>query len=138
MTYNEIIEWLEWMSKDGCQQADDILALINRQKETIEQLQTALFKCGEEAAEMQETKGKVNVKFKTGDSAKIVDNNSGHQFKIGTVVMLEKHKGDYKAYANGNYWWVTDDDLAEIDNDDLVKEFTEGGDGNQSMQEKLS
>lgn len=109
----------------------------NRQKETIEQLQTALFKCGEELAEMQKTEGKANVKFKTGDSAKIVDNSSGHQFKIGTIVMLEKHKDNYKAYANGDYWWVTDYDLAEIDNDDLVKEFTEGGDGGQSLQEKL-
>lgn len=104
----------------------------NRQKETIEQLQTALFKCGEELAEMQKTEGKANVKFKTGDSAKIVDNNSGHQFEIGTIVMLEKHKGNYKAYANGDYWWVTDYDLAEIDNDDLVKEFTGGGDADRA------
>ena len=34
----------------------DALALINRQKETIEQLQTALFKCGEDAVEIENYK----------------------------------------------------------------------------------
>lgn len=55
-----------------------------------------------------------NIKFDTGDYARIVDNSSGHDFAIGTIVKLEKYPDDYKAWANDEYWWVTDDDLEEI------------------------
>ncbi len=85
------------------------LALINRQKAEIERLK----------------KGRKNIKFETGDYAKIADNKSGHEFEIGTIVKLEKHDEDYKAFANGDYWWVTDNDLVEVDIDTLVKEMTE-------------
>lgn len=70
-------------------------------------------------------KGKKNIKFETGDYAKIANNKAGHEFELGTIVKLEKHDEDYKAFANGEYWWVTDDDLVEVDNDTLVKEMTE-------------
>ena len=43
----------------------DSLDLINRQKETIEQLQTALFKCGEEAAEMQKNISQQKAEIET-------------------------------------------------------------------------
>lgn len=71
MTDNEIIKALEHCLSnddcDGCASLNSnsacvannlqiILALINRQKETIEQLQTALFKCGEDAVEIENYK----------------------------------------------------------------------------------
>lgn len=87
-----------------------IIDLINRQKAMIKRL----------------GKGRKDILFETGDYAKIANNKSGHEFEIGTIVKLEKDDEDYKAFANGDYWWVTDDDLAEIDNDTLVKEMTEG------------
>ena len=74
--------------------------------------------------EQAASESKGNVKFKTGDYAKIANNFSGHNFEIGTIVKLEKYSDDYKAFANGDYWWVTDDDLMKID--DLAKEMTEG------------
>lgn len=56
------------------------------------------------------------LKFKTGDSAKIISNASGHFFSIGTIVRLEanEQEGDYKAYSDGDFWWVKDDDIAPI------------------------
>lgn len=86
--------------------ANAALALIKRQKAIIKS-------------------EKKNIKFETGDYAKIANNKSGHAFEIGTIVKLEKHAEDYKAFANDDFWWVTDDDLVEIDNDTLVKEMTE-------------
>lgn len=55
-----------------------------------------------------------NIKFNTGDYARIVCNSSGHEFAIGTIVKLEKYPDDYKAWVNDEYWWVTDVDLEEI------------------------
>lgn len=118
--------------------ANATLALINRQKAEIERLQAvnadmteSLRLAAEANKDMQAEievlhRGKLNIKFKTGDYAKIADNKSGHEFEIGTIVKLEKHDDDYKAFANDTYWWVTDNDLAEIDNDTFVKEMTEG------------
>ena len=60
------------------------------------------------------TRGKRNIKFETGDYAEIVANTSGHQFELGTIVKLEKFEYDYKAFYDGDYWWVIDDDLTEI------------------------
>jgi hypothetical protein len=56
------------------------------------------------------------LKFKTGDSAKIINNVSSHLFPIDTIVRLEIKEGDncYKAYSGDVYWWVTDEDLAPI------------------------
>ena len=65
---------------------------------------------------------KKNIKFKTGDLAKIVANVSGHFFDIGTIVALEKHDRDYKAIKNGDYWWVIDDDLEPLSDDDIKAE----------------
>ena len=70
-------------------------------------------------------KARKNFKFETGDLAKIAANKSGHSFEFGTIVKLEKCAEDYKAYANDDFWWVTDDDLVEVDNDTLVKEMTD-------------
>lgn len=54
-----------------------------------------------------------NLKFKTGDFARIVANKTEHGFKIGDIVKLEKYDTDYQAYceATDEYWWVVDDDL---------------------------
>ena len=57
------------------------------------------------------------LKFKTGDSVKIINNVSGHFFPIGTIVRLvaDESSGDcYKAYDGDTYWWVGDDDIASI------------------------
>lgn len=56
------------------------------------------------------------LKFKTGDSAKIISNVSGHYFPIGTIVRLEIEKGGccYKAYSEDDFWWVNDKDIAPI------------------------
>lgn len=56
------------------------------------------------------------LKFKTGDSAKIINNVSGHDFPIGTIVRLEvdEQENAYKAYSDGDYWWVGDNDIAPI------------------------
>lgn len=56
------------------------------------------------------------LKFKTGDSAKIINDTCGHLFPINTIVRLEvNEQGDcYKAYSEGVYWWVDDRDIAPI------------------------
>jgi hypothetical protein len=56
-------------------------------------------------------RGGKNVKFKTGDYAKIVACTCGHQFEIGTIVKLERREYNYCAYANGKYWFVLDEEL---------------------------
>lgn len=57
-----------------------------------------------------------NVKFNTGDRARIVRNLHGHFFKLGTIVKLKKYKYDYCATNNrGEYWWVTDDELEPVE-----------------------
>lgn len=56
-----------------------------------------------------------NIKFETGDIAKIVGNTTEHGFEIGTIVRLEKCKIDYKAFVGDKFWWVVDDDLEPIE-----------------------
>ena len=74
-------------TRKGCadEMITDTLALINRQKETIEQLQTALFKCGEEAVERQETINRLNEELDlakkaiialTEERMKLLDNST--------------------------------------------------------------
>lgn len=120
MTDNEIIKALECHSKNnvrtckGCPYADtyhdingecidimatEALALINRQKVTIEQLQTALFKCGEERVTARAEAVKEfaeRLKEKIRDVAKI-EFQDGYYYLIGVPLI-----------------------------DNLVKEFTEG------------
>lgn len=50
-------------------------------------------------------------KFKTGDYAKIIAKKWGHNFKIGTIVKLEKCEYNYRATADGKSWKVLDDEL---------------------------
>ena len=57
---------------------------------------------------------KKNIKFETGDYAKIVKKINGHGFKIGTIVRLEKYTDDYLAFVDNVSWWVTDDELSEM------------------------
>lgn len=56
-----------------------------------------------------------NIKFETGDYAKIAGNVSEHGFEIGTIVRLEKCETDYKAFAGEEFWWVEDDELEPIE-----------------------
>lgn len=67
------------------------------------------------------------MKFKTGDYAKIIANKSGHNFKIGTVVKLEAGTEDYKAFFDGNYWWVTDNELESVDENRMCKKDLKDG-----------
>lgn len=117
MTDNEIIKALECCSSDdlanlNCSHCPyqcpncmtilykDSLALINRQKVTIEQLQTALFKCGEERVTARAEAVKEfaeRLKEKIRDVAKI-EFQDGYYYLIGVPLI-----------------------------DNLVKEFTEGG-----------
>jgi hypothetical protein len=58
------------------------------------------------------------LKFKTGDSAKIINNTCGHLFPMDTIVRLEIDEScinSYKAYNENTYWWVDDNDVAPID-----------------------
>lgn len=66
----------------------------------------------EESDEGEITIRNKNIKFNTGDYARIVLNESGHHFAIGTIVQLEKHETDYFATdVNGCSWWVVDEEL---------------------------
>lgn len=138
MTAEDTKKALECCEKDDCDNcphdfgncyanlAGYALELINRYEEKVEELEIELKAMRGAAnsyrAELERLqKGKHNIKFNTGVYAKIVDKTSGHQFKIGTIVKLERHADDYKAFANGDYWWVIDEDLVEIDNDNLYK-----------------
>lgn len=60
-----------------------------------------------------------NIKFETGDNAKIVGNVSEHEFEIGTIVRLEKFDTDYKAFVGEEFWWVVDDELEPIEDADM-------------------
>jgi hypothetical protein len=53
--------------------------------------------------------------FKTGDYARIVANVSDHEFDKGTIVKLERDDSGYRAYANGDFWWVEDRDLEKLE-----------------------
>ncbi len=99
MTYNEIIDWLEWMSEDGCPQADDVLALINRQKAEIERLKEEKDNLIRTYAECQ-----------------------AEAVKEFAERLKRQADGWYYDFANFD---DTADALTEIDN--LVKEFAEGG-----------
>lgn len=124
------------MATDAANRIESLCDEINRQKAEVERL-TEIIKSydfrdravfGNEAFLEQNERTASNVKFETGDFAKIVDCRSGHNFNIGTIVKLEKCKTDYKAFAGCDWWWVTDEDLADVDEDidNLIKEFTEG------------
>lgn len=60
-----------------------------------------------------------NIKFETGDNAKIAANVSEHDFEIGTIVRLEKCDTDYKAFVGEEFWWVVDDELELIEDADM-------------------
>lgn len=60
-----------------------------------------------------------NIKFETGDHAKIARNINGHAFEIGTIVRLEKYDTDYKAFVSDEFWWVIDDELEPIEGTDV-------------------
>lgn len=54
------------------------------------------------------------LRFKTGDRAKIIDNQCGHKFEIGTIVTLTAYETDYKATDGYHEWWVADEELTEV------------------------
>ena len=92
---------------------------INRQKETIEQLQTALFKCGEEMAEKQATISRrmdeIDMMFTKFETI------AAEAVKEFAERLKKEVDGWYYDFANID---DTMDALTDIDN--LVKEFTEG------------
>lgn len=64
-----------------------------------------------------------NIKFNDGDYARITANEYGHNFPIGTIVKLEKGSNSYKAFANGESWWVADSELTLVEHLLVGKEF---------------
>lgn len=68
-----------------------------------------------ESAEVVE-KPKDDMRFNTGDYAKIIKCLNGHEFEIGTVVRLEKSDIDYLATDEETCvsWWVTDEELEPV------------------------
>jgi hypothetical protein len=216
MTDKEIVKALECWINDFAGKATQFVSLcnaldlINRQKETVEQLQTALFKCGEDAVEIENYKKiaenqqsismdrffeikrlkeeierlEADLKVKNQvlkdreltpcpfdddherrtsylhilnrKSAEIVKLEAEidrlnyilqcYALEHGTAVDKERFLKPARAEAVKEFaeklkkGAVLDDDLlwvTDVDIDNLVKEFTEGGDGHQSMQEKL-
>jgi cob(I)alamin adenosyltransferase len=165
MTDNEIIKALECWINDFAGKATQFVSLcnaldlINRQKETIEQLKTALFKCGEEMAEMQETinRQKAEIERYEKTVGKLAINKDG--IVIGTLdgketeyiqksvaevfrnMAVNRAKTEAvkefaerlkaHAYLHKPYGMSKVVDAHDIDN--LVKEFTGGADGNQSL-----
>lgn len=154
------------LSTEDCMEKlmHDALTLINRQKETIEQLKTALFKCGEDAVEIanykkiaeyqqgismdrgfeiKRLKEEIERLQKYYDSMEeSIDSFRKDQAEVkffkdriradavkGFAEMLKKEvDGWYYDFANID---DTMDTLTDIDK--LVKEFTEGADGHQSL-----
>jgi hypothetical protein len=54
-------------------------------------------------------------KFKDGDKARIIGNNSNHDFKKGTIVTLKTKSQDYYATdSKENQWYVNESDIEEI------------------------
>ena len=103
-------------------EANRLNSKIRSLKAEIERLKVTLDVLLDERPE-ETTELKLNSKFETGDYAKIVANENGHGFKIDTIVKLEKHDRDYKAFVGNEFWWVTDEELAEIDDNNLLKEM---------------
>lgn len=121
-TYDEIMKELNYTIYSYVNETDlsvyELKSFINYQKAEIERLQAEKYETVKEYEELK--KGKYNIKFKTGDYAKIVNNESGHQFKIGSIVILEKQNEDYKAFDSNDFWWVIDDDLEGIDDNTKI------------------
>ena len=158
--------YVECTTRKGCadEMITDALALINRQKETIEQLQTALFKCGEETAEVeifkkiaenqqrilmnrffeiQRLKKEIERLHKDCDElyeqmserlkAELkIERRLSRAEAVKEFAKSLKKKETTAIRCNRFEGVISTDDI-----DNLVKEFTEGGDGGQSLQEKL-
>ena len=64
------------------------------------------------------------MKIKTGDRVKIVENHSGHQFAIGTIVEIRSvdngifsaWKPDHKHMncGYGGFWWISEKDFVPV------------------------
>ena len=138
---------------------------FNRQKETIEQLKTALFKCGEDAVEIENYKKIAeyqqslsmdrffeiqrlreeierlhNILLSFTNEVSVWSNKKGYDTsEISLIPILDKAKNikeEARAEAVKEFaerlktGAVLDDDLlwvTDVDIDNLVKEFTEGG-----------
>jgi hypothetical protein len=101
----------------------------NRQKETIKQLQTALFKCGEDMAEMQETIN--HQKAEIEEYQKHIDNDIIYVKAVKTEAVKEFAeiiKANQRVLFN--YIYSRDGFVEIIDN--LVKEFTGGADADRA------
>lgn len=61
------------------------------------------------------------MKYKVGDEVKVVKNESGHTFSIGTIVSIcdidEDEEGKYYRITNNiKKWWVEENDIKAVDN----------------------
>ena len=122
---------------------ENVLAIddfINRQKETIEQLQTALFKCGEDAAEKQETinRQKAEIERLHKDCDELYEQMSERlkaelkiERRLSRAEAVKEFADSLKQARKKIYPLYTIDLFAEVI-DNLVKEFTEGGDADRA------
>lgn len=53
------------------------------------------------------------MKYNINDKVKIIKRLHGHEFKIGTIVTIEKNRlDDYLAInKSGEFWWICDDEI---------------------------
>ena len=143
------------LSTEDCMEKlmHDAIDLINLQKETIEQLKTALFKCGEDAVEIENYKKiaehqqsiSMDRFFEIQRLKEEIERLKNLNIKLDEYIIraraeavkefAERLKEDVeKMQCHGYTFYCVGHGFV----DNLVKEFTEGGDGGQSMQEKLS
>ena len=125
--------YVECDTDDGClgELFTDVLNLINRQKETIEQLNTALFKCGEDAAEIANYK-------KIAENQQSLSMERGFEIKRLKEEIERLHKECDEAWEQHSealvkYDLLFDEATALIENakSDAVKEFAETIKANQ-------
>lgn len=62
------------------------------------------------------------MKFKEGQKVRVVSQKHGHLFDLGDIVTIKfaypssnRGKGGYSCELNGKIWWLTDEELEEID-----------------------
>lgn len=65
-----------------------------------------------------------NIKFKTGDKVRVVGEECGHEFAIGTVCVIG-NVGDVDYFVKDNYgncWYCIDDELELVTEKEKVKQ----------------
>ena len=57
------------------------------------------------------------MKFKKGDTVRVISNMSTHGFKIGELLTIKSvNNKDYLAYRDGDCWYIYDDECEPVNN----------------------